>query len=281
MTTEVTNEPGPQQVGEVDEATRAAALAEGISMPPVEGEEQPDVVNENPETNEGGAPERPEWLPEKFKTVEEMAAAYKALEQKQGNTEQQPQAQSNETPPDTAAGKQAADIVQKAGLDWSKLNTEWQAEGKLSDASYEAFAKQGVSKELVDGFITGQQAVNAQAVNVMRNAAFETAGGEAKYMEAISWAKTGMDAKAIAAFDKVVTGNDPAAVKIAVQGLMAAYSKAGGAEPVNIATTSKAGQGSTYANMDQVVADMSNPKYESDASFRKSVADKIARSQNL
>lgn len=292
MTTEATTE-GGQQPAALDEATRAAALAEGISLPPVPGSES----NEKPQVDENALPSdgdkpngeeqveadpnRPEWLPEKFKTVEEMAEAYKALEQKQGG--KQPEVNDGSTPPNTEAGKQAADIVGKAGLEWSKLNDEWKADGKLADASYEAFAKMGISRELVDGHIKGQQAINAQAVNSVRTAAFEAAGDEAKCMEAIGWAAKNWDAKAIAAFNGAVDGPNatPDTARLAVQGLMAARAKSGGNEPTNIAATTKAGSGGTYDSMDQVVRDMSSPRYKNDASYRKAVEQKIARSTKL
>jgi hypothetical protein len=284
MTTEV-NESGPVQVGEVDADTLAAAAKEGISLPPdasaTDGENKasdpnalPSDENASPDEN---AAERPAWLPEKFKTVEEMAAAYSELEKKQGQPEKAPEPNDGTKPPETEVGKQAADIVQKAGLEWSKLNEEWSKDGKLSDASYEAFKAQGVSKDLVDGFISGQNAIAVANANVIRNAAFEAAGGEAKYMEAVAWAKTGLDPAQIVAFDKVVSGNDPAAVKMAVQGLMASYSKAGASEPSNLGSGERGGQG-VYANVEQMIADMSDPRYESDPAFRKRVEQKASRS---
>ena len=41
-------------------------------------------------------PERPEWLPEKFKSVEEMAKAYSALEGKLGQPQQEEQEEVDE-----------------------------------------------------------------------------------------------------------------------------------------------------------------------------------------
>lgn len=280
-TPETTSDAGPEQVGTIDEATLAAAKAAGISLAPDPNAVVEENTAENDDSGDGATDEqaeRPSWLPEKFKSVEDMAKAYAELEKAQGGKPKDEPAKEGEAAPKSEAVEQAKGIVEKAGLEWSKLNEEWTAgDGKLSDASYKAFADQGVSKDLVDGFINGQNAINASKVNVVRTAAFEASGGEAKYMEAIKWASDGWSPAEIKAFDTAVSGTDTAAVKLAVGGLMAAYAKSGGTEPTNLARTGRATSG-TYANIEQVIADMSKPAYENDPAFRKRVEDRLARS---
>lgn len=290
MTTEVTTPvDGPAQVGTLTAADVAEAAKQGISIAPVPSKEgeavvvDPDALPSDAdapvEEKIEADPDRPAWLPEKFKTVEEMAAAYKELETKQGEPKAPVKENDGTKPPETETGKQAADIVTKAGLDWAKLSTEWtEGKGSLSEASYKAFEAVGVNKDLVNGFINGQNAIAAASANVVRDAAFGEAGGEAKYMEAVTWAATNLDAATIASFDKTITGNDAAAVKMAVAGLMSAYTKAGGAEPVNLGGSGGKGLGGTYANVDQMVKDMSDPRYSTDAAFRKRVEAKAGRS---
>lgn len=228
-------------------------------------------------TTENADPDRPAWLPEKFKTVEEMAAAYKELETKQGTKPADQQTNDGSKPPATPEGTAAADIVTKAGLEWGKLNEEWKAGGKLSDASYEAFKAQGVSKELVDSFINGQNAIAQASTNVARDAAYEAAGGETKLTAAMDWAKDNWDADSIGAFNRANASGDKASVKLAVQGLMAAHAKAGGTEPQNVQSGARGGQ-SVYQNVEQMIADMQDKRYDTDPAFRERVARKVERS---
>lgn len=286
MTEVVTpNADGPAQVGTIDAATIAAAAKEGISLAPEAGKEgEPAVVDENAlpsDAETGDDKEAPSFeMPEKFKgkTAEEIAQSYIELEKAQA-TKQPVKENDGTKPPETEAGKQAADIVTKAGLDWAKLNTEWTTnKGSLSEESYKAFETVGVPKNLVDGYINGQNAIAVSSANTFREAAFGAAGGEAKYMEAVTWAATNLDAAAIASFDKVITGTDAEAVKMAVAGLMSTFSKSGGAEPANLGGAGKGVGGGTYANVDQMVKDMSDPRYNTDEAFRKRVEAKAGRS---
>lgn len=275
----------------LDAETRAAAEAAGISMAPeVKAEEAQTDPNAMPSDASGTESGEPAFvMPEKFKgkSAEEIAKSYMELEKSRAKQEEppkdpneQPQEPKNDgsEPPANDAGKAAADIVTKAGLEWAKLNDEWNANnGALSDASYDALAKQGVPKQLVNDFINGQRAIATANVNAVRSAAFEAAGSEAKYMQAIEWAKTGWDASQIKAFDTAVSGTDVAAVKLAVSGLMSAFTKSGGAEPTNVARTSRTSQG-VYQSTEQMLKDMADPRYAEDPAFRKRVEEKLARS---
>jgi len=109
---------------------------------------------------ETGTDNRPDWLPEKFKSAEDMAKAYSALETKLGS-------KSEETPPADPQQPPSADEAQamlsEKGLDYSKFESEFVQNGELSDGSLKELADNGLSRELVDGFVKGQQALADQA----------------------------------------------------------------------------------------------------------------------
>lgn len=267
---------GPIQVTQEDVALAQQDIAQNTPAgTPSDTNVDPNAL---PSDADGGSEEqpnaeRPAWLPEKFKTVEEMATAYKALEQKQGQPQQQTQQQSPEI-------QAASDVVTKAGLDWNVLNGEWQANnGSLADKSYEALAKQGVSKVLVDSFIKGQLAMATATVNTMRSAAFEAAGGEDAYKEAVQWAAASenMSDAEVASFNAIVNGTDTGAIKTAVAGLMAKYKAGGGNEPNNIGGGVGGRGGPGYANQEQMLRDMQDPRYSSDPAYRAKVEAKVMR----
>lgn len=112
--------------------------------------------------------ERPEWLPEKFKTPEDMANAYTSLEKKMGAPAQEEQeASTQEGIPEIQPAEDASDGADSVGEeastlsgDFSKYTQEFDTEGQLSEESYKELAeKHSLSKELVDAHIQGQIAL--------------------------------------------------------------------------------------------------------------------------
>jgi alkanesulfonate monooxygenase SsuD/methylene tetrahydromethanopterin reductase-like flavin-dependent oxidoreductase (luciferase family) len=63
-------------------------------------------------------PERPEWLPEKFNSVEDMAKAYSALESKLGQPQQEKQEAVSEEQVADATPSDIADALDANGLDF-------------------------------------------------------------------------------------------------------------------------------------------------------------------
>ena len=67
-------------------------------------------------------PDRPDWLPEKFSSVEDMAQAYNALEQKIGKPQEQapPSEEPQEELPEAASSDvgDVAEVLDNVGLDF-------------------------------------------------------------------------------------------------------------------------------------------------------------------
>ena len=97
---------------------------------------------------------RPDWLPEKFESPEAMAKAYAELEKKQsaGKPAEKPKAIEQPT----------REQVVESGLDISALEAEWNETGALSEESYKLAAEAGYSRDIVDNYIEGRQAVVAR-----------------------------------------------------------------------------------------------------------------------
>lgn len=251
------------------EEMAALAKAAGIDLGP-DGV-PPEALNTN--TNVKG-----DGLPSDEGADEESTEEAEAGESGGDETEKETKDEEPEVKiPDTADVKAAVDIVAKAGLDFKVLNETYAKDGKLTDADYAALAKVDIPKAMVDSFIAGQIALQAQKAAEVKSAAHGAAGGEKPFSEAVKWASKNMDPKAIDAFNKTIDGGDAALIRLAVSGLMADYRKAGGAEPKNVQTGTKAGSGA-YRSMAEVQKDMGDPRYENDPAFRRKVEQKLARS---
>ena len=211
---------------------------------------------------------RPAWLPEKFKTPEEMAAAYKELETKQGT---KPAADPAPVPTPT----EAADAVKAAGLDMSAINTEYAEKGELSEATLKALEAKGIKRETVAAYIEGQKAVAAQMVD----AAAKVVGGEENLKATLGWAKANLSEAAIEAFNSVVDGGNLAAIDLAVRGLFSQFVAANGSEPQLVSgetVPGSAGNIQPFTTTEQVRVAMADPQYKKDPAFRKQVEQRLA-----
>lgn len=219
---------------------------------------------------EEATPERPEWLPEKFKSVEDMAKAYSDLEKKLGT---------GEKPEAAAATEEAAkEATEAAGLDMDALSAEYSEKGELTAESLSKLEKVGITKDMVEAYIAGQE---AQA-NVVRQQLLEPVGGEEAYGEMIQWASNNLPEKDIDAYNAILEGGDMNAIKMAVENLKSKYTSNVGSEPSRqLSGKGTNGSASAYESVADLMKDMGNREYETNPAFRKKVEAKLARSNIL
>lgn len=239
-----------------------------------EGHEQKmiDLVDKNsqiPQDNLETPPaeDRPQWLPEKFKSAEDLAKAYAELESKLGGkTESQTPA---ETTPESA--KQELD---SKGLDLNEFSQEFASNGSLSQESYEKLAKAGYSKDIVDNYIAGQQA-RAQAFEAEIKTEI---GGTERYNEMVEWAKANLTPGEIAAYNAAVSSGSPEQAKLAALGLSAKFSNAVGSEPKRTLGGTRGGVEDVFESTAQLTEAMRDPRYKNDPAYRAKVQAKLGRS---
>ena len=224
----------------------------------------PDAPQETTQQTEAT---RPEGLPEKFDSVEALAESYSALEHKMGAGE--------ESEEETTAVEQASEAI---GADaFEQYSKEYmENDGQLSEASYESLAKDhNFSKELVDSFIQGQEALS----NRMLGEVHDTVGGAEKYQEIMDWATSNLSDAEIDSYNKTVETGDSNSINLALQGVHAKYTAENGFSPSLIQGTGK-GRASGYESRQQMIADMAKPEYKTDPAFRDTVERRLANTPN-
>ena len=229
---------------------------------------------------DGATEDRPPWLPEKFKSVEDMAKSYNALERKLGQNNRQDDDNDDSDPDqDGSVEQQAREITKKAGLDFDDMASRYWEEGGLRDTDYKALQKQGIPKHMVDQFIAGQQAL----VSARENDAYAIVGGQDAYSEMADWAAENLEPAELKAYNRAVASDDFNTIKVAVKGLKAQWEAAVGYEPRNTVKGGRAAAsgGAAYQSWAQVEKDMNDPRYNSDPAYRSQVEQKLARSPNL
>ena len=225
-----------------------------------------------------------EGLPEKFKSVEEMAKSYSELEKKLGE-QSQPKPEVDPVSATTLKGEEpkveeskleiAENAVENAGLDFNTLAQEYADNGQLGEQSYKALEDSGIPKEYVDQFIAGQKAIGEQQTSNVKN----MVGGEEAYNEMASWASKNMSDGEKKAYNAAVNSADMDTVKLAVDSLKAKYQSANGTEPnlVQGKATPVAEQG--YESWAEVTQAMADPRYSKDPAYQAAVKAKIANSE--
>lgn len=230
-------------------------------------EEQAAAMDKNQETKEEVSSDRPEWLPEKFKSPEDLAKAYSELEQRMSAPqEDQPQEQ------------EVREELDNAGVDYDALSQEFWQNGDLSDESYDVLERAGIPRSIVDSYIDAQMAM----VDNQRNAIMSEVGGPDGYAELTAWAADNLDQSEIDYYNSVIDGNDFDAIKMLVRSVSARRDASEGVEPSrNLSGGLSGGAGGVYESVSQLMSDMQSKQYETDPAFRAQVESKLARSNIL
>lgn len=240
---------------------------------PEEQTEEAQVVEQPSEETQ----ERPDWLPQKFKSPEELSKAYGELEAKLS----QPSSDRTEPEPidkpDMSSVESAEEALEQRGLDFNQMSQEYAENRQLSDERYSQLEAAGIPREVVDQFISGQQAVGQQ---ITREAEGIT-GGPDNYQEMVNWAANNLPEDEVDIYNRAVQSNNRSEILNAVRSLHSRYSQDVGIEP-NLTTGARtADSGDTYDSWAQVTRDMSTVEYKADPAYRAAVEAKLARSGQL
>ena len=210
-------------------------------------------------------PARPNWLPEKFKSAEELAKAYGELEKKMSAPQQE------EQPVESVEENTEPEEVQQ--LD--KYYDEFIENNQLSEKSYEELDAMGLSKDLVDGYIAGQKALADNDVSEVQ----QVVGGQDNYAQLLEWSSSNLTQAEKDAFNDTIDNGSTEQVKIAVQGLMSKAGMSPNSPQQNMFEGSVNNTSTdSFGSVAQVTEAMNDPRYSKDPAYRKEVEEKLARS---
>ena len=242
----------------------------------------PETTTDKPVEETKPTQSKPEGLPEKFNSVDELVKSYSELEKKLGE-QSQPTEQSVD-PVSKAEEKQeqpksdldiATKAVDSAGLNMETLSEEFAKDGKLADGSYKSLEKAGIPKEYVDRFIAGQQAIADQQSATVKN----LVGGTEAYDSMSDWAGQNLTETEKQAYNTAVNSKDLEAVKLAVVGLKARYAQSTGSEPQLVEGKASPSGEQGFQSWAQVTQAMSDPRYAKDPAYQAEVKNKLANSK--
>ena len=198
-------------------------------------------------------PDRPEWLPEKFKSPNDLAQAYSDLEKKL-----------------TSTGSKLE------GLD--AYAQEFNTNGDLSEESIKKIASMGIPENIVKAYVDGQKAVLDTNVATV----FNLAGGESNYTQLIDWAGGSLPPEEVDSFNAVIDGGNMNSIRLAVAGLKARYEQANGSSRGGLIQGETSGpSGGAFRSVAEITAAMRDPRYAKDAAYRQDVEMRVGLSNAL
>lgn len=237
---------------------------------------------------------RPDWVPEQFFKdgvidYKGMASSYKELRTKMDSGKsaegsEQPPAAGEQKPTGEAPKQDQAQAPTIPGVAPERVThftNEIQTGGKLSDESYAELAKLGYPKPVVDAYVRGLNA-DAEVSTKVEEAQIATKqideikasiGGDEALKDMIDWAKATWSKDDLKVYNEAVGSRDVAKVKMAVQGLKAAYVEANGEQPNYLGGRKPTGVDGIepFASEEEVANVMASREYKNSESFRQKV----------
>ena len=238
--------------------------------------QEPETTSEKPEVQETEV-SRPEGLPEKFNSVEDLAKSYTELEKKLGQADKpaEPEVKQEEQPKTEDNNLEIAEkAVSDAGLNMENLQQEYNENGQLNDKSYEALEKAGIPKSYVDAFINGQAALAKQQGDEVKS----VVGGDEVYNQMAEWAKENLTESEKKAYNDTINSKNLDSIKLAVAGLKAKFDQANGSEPNLLQGKASPTNEGSFESWAQVTEAMADPRYSKDVAYQNAVKAKLANS---
>ena len=236
---------------------------------------------ENLKIGEELAQEESKKLAGKYESAEELEKAYIELQKKLGDkeeTSEEPKAEQEETEEteETPDDNPTVALINEA-------SDEYYANGnKLSPETLDKF-KQMSSQDLVNAYIEmvkdnpPQANQEADVSQAQRNQIQNSVGGENQDQKLMQWAGQNLPENEVNAFDGLINTGNVDAIQLGVQALKSKYDEANGYEG-RMLTGKAATTADVFRSQAQLVAAMSDPRYDTDPAYRQDVVAKLERS---
>jgi hypothetical protein len=216
------------------------------------------------------AEEESQLLAGKYKSAEELERGYLEL-QKRLSGKEEPEVEAQEEPQEEAPTEDEVDLYDT--IMESYRTGEWdpgvvnQVEGMNPVDVANMFLEKGGAQQQVP------QATEADIEQIQ-----QAVGGSDEYQSMIQWAGQNLSEQEVAMYDAVMDRGDPLAMFFAAQALNARYQDSVGYDGEMLTGNAPRNTGDAFRSQAELVAAMSDPRYDKDPAYRADVADKLERS---
>ena len=230
-------------------------------------------VAESLESGEAPKTSEEPLLAGKYKSTEDLEKAYKELESKLG---QQDQDQESKEEPKETKLSDGASLITSASDEWRDNN------GKLSKETMSKFSEMS-SADLLNAYMEVQgnpeySTLPSEVTEASIADIKQSVGGDKEYAQVINWAKGSLPETAIQAYDQVVETGSVEAIKLAAAGLKAQYENANGVDGRMVQGKPPKGNTDVFRSQAELVRAMADPRYDQDPAYRQDIMEKLDRS---
>ena len=249
-------------------------MANEITINPselVEGELSAEELD-SLEVGERLAEQENELLAGKYRSAEELERGYLELQKRLSGKEE---TEVKEAPQEE---EEEAPIEQEGSLYDTIMESyrtgDWDPEvvGKVEEMN---------PVDVANMFLENQQAQQQstpQATEADIEQIQSAVGGSDEYQNMIQWAGQNLSEQEVAMYDAVMDRGDPLAMFFAAQALNARYQDAVGYDGEMLTGNAPRNASDAFRSQAELVAAMSDPRYDKDPAYRADVADKLERS---
>jgi hypothetical protein len=160
------------------------------------------------------------------------------------------------------------------GIDYAALEAEYNEKGELSKDSYKLLEEKGYPKALVEAAIAGWQA----KADAFANKIIEDAGGINEYERIKNFVQS-QGAGAVNAFNAIVNKDDLSVVSAYIAGVKAQMVAQHGTANPTLGGSGNVGKSKGYADANEMIKAMSDPRYGKDLNYMHEVERKVAASK--
>ena len=264
-----------------DPATDTVTDGSGENLTPAE--------QESLEVGEALVEGQDKLLAGKYEDAQALEKAYIELQKKLGEDGKEVKDQAEDQQEEVlqeASEEEPATYSEGAELITSASDEFYANDGNLSEETLNKFSSMS-SQDLVKAYMEvtknnpQQMADPVEISDAQINEVKNYAGGEQAYSTMVDWASSNLDDASIQAFDNVVNTGSVDAIKFAVNGLKAQYEAANGYEGTMISGKAPTTSKDAFRSQQELVAAMSDRRYDNDPAYRMDVMEKLERSDNL
>ena len=248
-------------------------MANEITINPselVEGELSAEELD-SLEVGERLAEQENQLLAGKYKSAEELERGYLELQKRLSGKEAEAPEAATEEPQETEQESEELDLYDS--IMESYRTGEW-------DPELVGHVEQMNPVDVANMFLQKQQEAPQveQATSSDIEQIQESVGGSDEYQSMIQWASQNLTEQEVAMYDKVMDRGDPLAMFFAVQALNARYQDSIGYDGEMLTGQAPRNASDGFRSQAELVAAMSDPRYDKDPAYRSDVADKLERS---
>ena len=211
---------------------------------------------------------RPEWLPEKFESAEDLAKAYGELEKKGAASKKEAKQEAKQET------KQEGATVDTDGMRDSvaAATHEFMEKGEISEDTFSSLEKAGLPSEVIEAYMAGQSAIADNQATAVKN----SIGGEGNYEAMAEWATDNVSEEDLNAYNEIVETGTVDQARMAVRGMFSQFKSAGGKAPSLLQGATQGSGVKAFASAAQVTEAMRDARYKKDPAYRANVEQRLA-----